>query len=343
MEYKLRYEDITGNPAPTINLDKSDFEFLKGRTVLVTGAGGSIGSRIANHLAQVPDVKLLALDRDENSLHSLSLLISNTALFQEATYVLQDIRDKIGLDKILKHSKPSLIIHCAALKHLSVLENHPREAVLTNVIGTLNLLESAAESDVPHFLNVSTDKAAEPTSILGKSKRIAELLVIHERNIGRKGFTNVRFGNVFNSKGSVIETFQHQILNGASITLTDPGMKRYFMHIDEAAALAIKSSAINAGAIHILDMGEPILMIDIIERLKLALKSNAKIEVTGARQGEKFNEDLMNEFESFGKTTNVKIRTLDANQSGVKLSETPRIDSDLEAINFIGKTLGNVE
>ena len=341
MTHELRYEDITGNPAPTINLDQDDFKFLKGRTVLVTGAGGSIGSRIANHLAQVPDVKLLALDRDENSLHSLSLLISNTALFQEATYVLQDIRDKIGINRILQESKPSLVIHCAALKHLSVLENHPREAVLTNVLGTWNLLEGAIKWNVPYFLNVSTDKAAEPTSILGKTKRIAELLVINQRNKGQKGFTNVRFGNVFNSKGSVIETFQHQILNGVSITLTDPGMMRYFMHIDEAAALAIKSSAINAGAIHILDMGEPIKMLEIIERLKFALNSRANVEVTGARSGEKLNEDLMNEFESLGKTKNSKIRTLNAIQSGIKLDEELKIDSDLEAINFINKTLHN--
>ena len=341
MTHELRYEDITGNPAPTINLDQDDFKFLKGRTVLVTGAGGSIGSRIANHLAQVPDVKLLALDRDENSLHSLSLLISNTALFQEATYVLQDIRDKIGINRILQESKPSLVIHCAALKHLSVLENHPREAVLTNVLGTRNLLEGAIKWNVPYFLNVSTDKAAEPTSILGKTKRIAELLVINQRNKGQKGFTNVRFGNVFNSKGSVIETFQHQILNGVSITLTDPGMMRYFMHIDEAAALAIKSSAINAGAIHILDMGEPIKMLEIIERLKFALNSRANVEVTGARSGEKLNEDLMNEFESLGKTKNSKIRTLNAIQSGIKLDEELKIDSDLEAINFIDKTLHN--
>ena len=341
MTHELRYEDITGNPAPTINLDQDDFKFLKGRTVLVTGAGGSIGSRIANHLAQVPEVKLLALDRDENSLHSLSLLISNTALFQEATYVLQDIRDKIGINRILQESKPSLVIHCAALKHLSVLENHPREAVLTNVLGTRNLLEGAIKWNVPYFLNVSTDKAAEPTSILGKTKRIAELLVINQRNMGQKGFTNVRFGNVFNSKGSVIETFQHQILNGVSITLTDPGMMRYFMHIDEAAALAIKSSAINAGAIHILDMGEPIKMLEIIERLKFALNSRANVEVTGARSGEKLNEDLMNEFESLGKTKNSKIRTLNAIQSGIKLDEELKIDSDLEAINFIDKTLHN--
>jgi FlaA1/EpsC-like NDP-sugar epimerase len=341
MTHELRYEDITGNPAPTINLDQDDFKFLKGRTVLVTGAGGSIGSRIANHLAQVPEVKLLALDRDENSLHSLSLLISNTALFQEATYVLQDIRDKIGINRILQESKPSLVIHCAALKHLSVLENHPREAVLTNVLGTRNLLEGAIKWNVPYFLNVSTDKAAEPTSILGKTKRIAELLVINQRNMGQKGFTNVRFGNVFNSKGSVIETFQHQILNGVSITLTDPGMMRYFMHIDEAAALAIKSSAINAGAIHILDMGEPIKMLEIIERLKFALNSRANVEVTGARSGEKLNEDLMNEFESLGKTKNSKIRTLNAIQSGIKLDQELKIDSDLEAINFINKTLHN--
>jgi len=339
MAIELKYEEITGNPTPIIGLEERDLAFLRDKTILVTGAGGSIGSRVMNQLAHVPDVNLIALDRDENALHSLSLAVSNTALFQEANYVLQDIRDKVGIDKLIKESNPSLIIHCAALKHLSVLERYPREAVLTNVLGTKNLLDSAVKYKTPGFLNVSTDKAAEPISVLGKTKRIAELLVIHHRLNGNSGFTNVRFGNVFNSKGSVIETFAHQILNGASITLTDPHMKRYFMHIDEAAALAIKSAVLNAGDIHILDMGKPILMTEIIERIQIVLNSNVDIQVTGARNGEKLNEDLMNSFENLEHTDISKIRVLASNQPGLYLKDSLDITNDADALLFISESL----
>lgn len=339
MAAELRYEEITGNSTPNIGLEERDFMFLRGKTILVTGAGGSIGSRVMNQLAHVPDVNLMALDRDENALHSLSLAVSNTALFQETSYVLQDIRDKVGLDHLIKESNPSLIIHCAALKHLSVLERYPREAVLTNVLGTKNLLDSAVKHKVPGFLNVSTDKAAEPISVLGKTKRIAELLVIKLRLSGNSGFTNVRFGNVFNSKGSVIETFVHQILNGAAITLTDPQMKRYFMHIDEAAALAIKSAVLNSGDIHILDMGRPILMTEIINRIQKALNSNVEILVTGARNGEKLNEDLMNSFENLEQTEISKIRVLASNHPGITLEDSLNIANDEEALSFIAKIL----
>ena len=339
MTVDLSYEEVTGNPTPNIGLEERDFMFLRGKTILVTGAGGSIGSRVMNQLAHVPDVNLVALDRDENALHSLSLTVSNTALFQETSYVLQDIRDKAGLDHLIKVSNPSLIIHCAALKHLSVLERYPREAVLTNILGTNNLLDSAVKYKVPGFLNVSTDKAAEPISVLGKSKRIAELLVIKHRLSGNSGFTNVRFGNVFNSKGSVIETFAHQILNGAAITLTDPQMKRYFMHIDEAAALAIKSAVLNSGDIHILDMGNPILMTEIINRMQKVLNSNVEISVTGARNGEKLNEDLMNSFESLAQTEIIKIRVLASNHPGITLEDSLKIANDAEALSFIAKIL----
>jgi FlaA1/EpsC-like NDP-sugar epimerase len=337
MDDLLRYEEITGNPPPTIDLDPNDFSFFHGKTILVTGAGGSIGSRIVNHLAKVPNIKLLAVDRDENALHSLSLTVSNTALFQEAAYILLDIRDKVGVERIIADSRPATIIHCAALKHLSVLERFPREAVMTNVFGTKNLIDSAIRNDVTTFLNVSTDKAVKPSSILGKTKRIAELVTIQARNNGFHGYTNVRFGNVFNSKGSVIETFTHQIINNAPITLTDSSMRRYFMHIDEAAALAIKSSVINAGPIHILDMGVPVLLVDVIERIKAVLKSNAEIVITGARQGEKFNEDLMNIFENSSITSDPKIRALKSNQDGIEIDEDWIIDDDSAALAFIAR------
>ena len=339
MEDLLRYEAITGNPSPTIYLDSRDYSFFNGKTILVTGAGGSIGSRIVNHLSKVPNIKLLAVDRDENALHSLSLAVSNSALFQETSYVLLDIRDKIGVERIFAESRPALVIHCAALKHLSVLERFPREAVMTNVLGTKNIVDNAIKYGVKTFLNVSTDKAVEPTSILGKTKRIAELVTIQARNNGYNGYTNVRFGNVFNSKGSVIETFTHQILNNAPITLTDSSMRRYFMHIDEAAALAIKSSIINAGPIHMLDMGSPVLLVDVISRIKAALNSTAEIVITGARQGEKLNEDLMNMFENSSITSDPKIRALISDQRGVELDEKWNIDDDLSALAFIARYL----
>ena len=335
MEESLSYEAITGNPSPVVHLGSNDYSFFIGKTILVTGAGGSIGSRVVNHLAKIPNVDILALDRDENALHSLSLTISNTALFQESSYILLDIRDKVGVERFFKESRPSIVIHCAALKHLSVLERFPREAVLTNVFGTKNLIESAANHGVATFLNVSTDKAVEPTSILGKTKRIAELLVIQARNEGYDGFTNVRFGNVFNSKGSVIETFTHQILSNSPITLTDSSMSRYFMHIDEAAVLAIKSSIINAGPVHILDMGRPVLLADVIARIKLALKSHGEVVLTGARQGEKLNEDLINTLENASATSDPKIRVLDSNQKGIKISDDWHIQDDSSALSFI--------
>jgi FlaA1/EpsC-like NDP-sugar epimerase len=210
---------------------------------------------------------------------------------------------------------------------------------MTNVFGTKNLIDSAIKHSVTTFLNVSTDKAVEPTSILGKTKRIAELVTIQARNKGWHGYTNVRFGNVFNSKGSVIETFTHQIINNAPITLTDSSMRRYFMHIDEAAALAIKSSIINAGPIHILDMGAPVLLVEVIERIKVALQSNAEIVITGARQGEKLNEDLMNVFENSSITSDPKIRALKSNQNGIEIDEDWIIDDDSAALAFIARYL----
>jgi len=316
MSDKFTYEEITGNPEPRIKFEESDKENLSGLRILVTGAGGSIGSKVALLLAKVPNVSIFALDRDENSLHSLSLSISQTALFDNANYVLQDIRDSDGLFSLFDEKKFDLVIHCAALKHLSALEIYPREAYLTNVVGSFNLLQAASNFSVPRFLNVSTDKAVRPTSILGKSKRIAELLTIGYRNNGFPGYTNVRFGNVFNSKGSVIETFSHQMQNNFPVTLTDAKMSRFFMHTEEAALLAIKSVILNGGQIHMLDMGKSIPILDVINNLKIALNSTSPISITGARKGEKLDEDLMNDFEDAEVTEHKKIRILSSNEKG---------------------------
>jgi FlaA1/EpsC-like NDP-sugar epimerase len=341
MSEEFTYEEITGNPKPIIEFEDAEKKILSGLKVLVTGAGGSIGSRVALQLSGVPGIDFFALDRDENALHSLSLSMSQTALFDNANYVLQDIRDAEGLMTLFEERKFDLVIHCAALKHLSALENYPREAYLTNVFGSYNLLKAATTFSVPGFLNVSTDKAVMPSSVLGKTKRIAELLTIGNRNSGFSGYTNVRFGNVFNSKGSVIETFAHQMKNNFPITLTDLNMRRFFMHIDEAALLAIKSVVINGGQIHMLDMGTSIPIIDVINNLKKFLGSSSALKITGARPGEKIDEDLMNEFENALTTQHAKIRVLSSDEEG--RIDIPKIipDSQASAVKIIEGLLDN--
>ncbi len=341
MVSQFTYEEITGNPKPSIKFEELEKENLSGLRILVTGAGGSIGSRVAMLLASVPNVGLFALDRDENALHSLSLSISQSALFDDANYILQDIRDLEGLMGLFDEKRFDLVIHCAALKHLSALEIYPREAYLTNVIGTHNLLLASTKSNVSRFLNVSTDKAVRPSSILGKSKRISELLTIGCRNNNYSGYTNVRFGNVFNSKGSVIETFSHQMQNNFPVTLTDVNMRRFFMHTDEAALLAIKSVIINGGQIHMLDMGLSIPIVNVINNLKSVLNSNSPVVVTGARKGEKIDEDLMNDFENALTTDNKKIRVLSSNEEGI--FEIPNIHpaSQSDAVSLMESLLAN--
>ena len=253
---------------------------------------------------------MLATDRDENRLHSLSLEIMGTALFNSSQYRVLDIRDSTGVDNIISEYKPTMIIHAAALKHLAILEKQPREAYLTNFLGTRNLLRSASQNDVRRFLNISTDKAANPISILGKTKYMAEILTTNFRRNGFHQYTSVRFGNVFNSKGSVIETFTRQIKLGLPITLTDPEVNRFFMKIEEAANLSLLASALNEGDIHILDMGEPIKLLDIINKLIDILDGKSEIVIVGLREGEKIQEELWSNLEHVLQTKNASIKAL---------------------------------
>lgn len=295
----ISYERITGRTPRTVFFSKVEFEALSGKKFLITGAGGSIGSRITKLISNIPGVDFLATDRDETALHSLSLQLSSRALFDSPRIELLDIKDREGINLALDRYKPDVVIHAAALKHLSALERQPREAVLSNVLGTANIVESALTQRVPYFINISTDKAADATSVLGKSKRLGEYLITHcRKERGMRNWTSCRFGNVYNSRGSVIETFISQMRNGTPITLTDKDVMRYFMHPDEAAFLTIKSLLINAGDIHIFDMGEPIPIREIINNLAKELRSTSPIVTTGLRQGEKLSEDLFSKLDS---------------------------------------------
>jgi FlaA1/EpsC-like NDP-sugar epimerase len=292
IENKITYENVLNRKVRTIPFDSSEISALREERILITGAGGSIGSRIAIALSKIGGVNFLATDRDESALHSLSLKLTSTALFEGSNFLLLDIRDPIGAKNIAQEYKPTVIIHAAALKHLSVLEKQPREALLTNVYGTLNMLEIAKTIGVDKFVNISTDKAASPVSVLGRSKFLAELLTANYKVNHGLNFTSVRFGNVFGSRGSVIETFIDQIQRGMPITVTHPAVKRYFMHADEAAFLTLKSTFVSGEDIHLFDMGEPILIIHLIEQLQKLLGGHSSLIFTGLRDGEKINEDL---------------------------------------------------
>jgi len=330
----ITFENVIGRPESNLDVGSALAGTLKSERILITGAGGSIGSKITTSIARFPDLEMLATDRDENRLHSLSLEIMGTALFNSSQYSVLDIRDLTGVENIIKEFKPTMVIHAAALKHLAILEKQPREAYLTNFLGTQNLLRSASRNNVQRFLNISTDKAANPVSILGKTKYMAEILTTNFRRNGFGQYTSVRFGNVFNSKGSVIETFISQIRLGLPVTLTDPEVNRFFMKIEEAANLSLLASALNEGDVHILDMGEPIKLLDVIKKLIEILDGKSEIVIVGLREGEKIQEELWSSQESILQTKTKGIKALNLVINGqlpTNFSENPLTDEEAVA------------
>jgi len=265
--------------------------YVTGRRVLVTGAGGSIGSELCRQLYRFAPAELIMLDRDESALHAVQLSIEGRALLESPDLVLVDIRDQVALGELLAERRPHVVFHAAALKHLSLLERHPAEAVKTNVWGTLDLLEAASACGVERFVNISTDKAADPSSVLGYSKRIAERLTAHVALRERRAFLSVRFGNVLGSRGSVLTTFQAQIENGGPVTVTHPDVTRFFMTVEEAVQLVIQAGAIGRpGDVLVLDMGEPVNIAHVARLLAARSERNVAIEFTGLRPGEKLHE-----------------------------------------------------
>jgi FlaA1/EpsC-like NDP-sugar epimerase len=330
----VTYESVIGRPESNLDLQVALRGALQSERILITGAGGSIGSKIATSISRFPSIEMLATDRDENRLHSLSLEIMGTALFDSSQFCVLDIRDAVGVENLMKEYKPTMVIHAAALKHLAILEKQPREAYLTNFLGTRNLLRSASANGVRRFLNISTDKAANPVSILGKTKYMAEILTTHFRRNGFNQYTSVRFGNVFNSKGSVIETFTRQIKLGLPVTLTDPEVNRFFMKIEEAANLSLLASALNEGDVHILDMGAPVKLMDIVKKLIEILDGNSEIVIVGLREGEKIQEELWSNQERVLQTKKEGIKALDliiGNNIPMDYDENPLTDDNAVA------------
>ena len=285
--------DLLGRPQVEIDLD-AIAAYLSGRKVLVTGAGGSIGSEICRQVRRFDPSELIMLDRDESALHALELNLGGRALLTSRNLVVADIRDACRVREVFAEHRPEVVFHAAALKHLPLLELHPGEGVKTNIGGTKNLLAAALEFGVNRFVNISTDKAADPVSVLGSTKLVAERLTADASLRTNGTYVSVRFGNVLGSRGSVLPTFRKQIENGGPVTVTHPDVTRYFMTTEEAVRLVFQAAAIgSAGEVLILDMGAPVRIDDLARRLIGRAGRPIDIHYTGLRPGEKLHERLV--------------------------------------------------
>lgn len=288
----LDVADLIGRSVSRPDLSAAS-SLISGRRILVTGAGGSIGSELCRQIHALGPAALLMLDRDESALHALSMSLSGRALLDSPEFVLADIRDPAALDAVFAAHRPEIVFHAAALKHLPMLERHPAEAWKTNVHGTRNVLEAALAHGVGRFVNVSTDKAARPTSMLGRSKRIAEGLTAQAAEHSGRDYVNVRFGNVIGSRGSAIPAFAEQIRAGGPVTVTHPDVTRYFMTIPEACELVLFALTVgHGGETLVLEMGEPVRIVDVVERMMTLSGRHCPITFTGLRPGEKLTEEL---------------------------------------------------
>ena len=268
--------------------------YLTGRRVLVTGAGGSIGSELCRQIYRFAPASLVMLERDESALHAVQLSIEGRALLDTRNLVVCDIRDAERLTEVFVEHRPEVVFHAAALKHLPLLEMHPSEAFKTNCVATQHLLDASIRFGVERFVNISTDKAADPCSVLGYTKRIAERLTAAAAQRSTGTYLSVRFGNVLGSRGSVLTSFRAQIEAGGPITVTDPEVTRYFMTVEEAVELVIQAGAVgHDGEAMVLDMGEPVRIADVAQRLADQADRTIEIVFTGLRPGEKLHEVLL--------------------------------------------------
>jgi FlaA1/EpsC-like NDP-sugar epimerase len=275
-------------------------EAFRDLCVLVTGAGGSIGSELSRQVAQLPVSSLILFDQDENSIFELRNQLDGMAPQLRSVAVVGDIRDRSQLERVFSQFHPSVVLHAAAYKHVSVMEENCCEAVLNNVLGTLALAEVGAFFRAERFLMISTDKAVQPASVMGATKRVAELSIQYLAAKSETQFASVRFGNVLGSRGSVVPIFLKQIAAGGPITVTDEHMTRYFMTIPDAVRLVLHASSLGTqGDIFMLDMGDPIKIVDLARRLvrSCGLRPDIDIEIkfVGTRAGEKLHEQLWSE------------------------------------------------
>ena len=316
---EIRIEDLLGREEIHINLDEIG-NLLEGKTVLVTGAAGSIGSEICRQLAHFPIKKLVCFDSAETPMHNLRLELEEKYKELNFVPVIGDVRSPDRVDYVFRNWHPQVVFHAAAYKHVPLMEENPCEAIRTNVFGTRVMADAAVSYGVEKFVMISTDKAVNPTNIMGCSKRLAEIyvqslsLAIERGEVkGETRFITTRFGNVLGSNGSVIPRFREQIAQGGPVTVTHPDIIRYFMTIPEACRLVLEAGTMGKGGeIFIFDMGEPVKIADLAKRMielsGLQVDKDIEIKYTGLRPGEKLYEELLNNKENTKETPHEKIR-----------------------------------
>ena len=305
-------EDLLQRP-PVEHDMEAVARYLNGETVLVTGAGGSIGSELCRQIAQMNPGQLIFLDHDENGVFLIDMEIKQRFPELEVVPLVRDIQARDTLEQVFKEYRPSVVFHAAAYKHVPLMELNPEEAVRNNLEGSKNLIDLSAGNGVKRFVFVSTDKAVNPSSVMGATKRMVEIYLQEKaRSCNSCVFCSVRFGNVLGSQGSVVLLFREQIARGGPVTVTHPEMKRYFMTIPEAVQLVIQAGALGRGGeIFVLDMGEPVKIVDLARDMiilsGLRPDEDIKVEYTGLRPGEKLYEELFSDRENFAVTRHERI------------------------------------
>lgn len=300
---------------------------IRDKRVLVTGAGGSIGSELCRQIVSYGPSALYMLDHDESNLHRLQLEISGSGLLDSDGLIVADIRDQARIRSLFEALRPQVVFHAAAHKHLPLLERHPCEGVKSNVVGTMNVVDAAVDNGAERIILISTDKAAEPTSVLGATKLLAEQVVRSRAGRGTS-VGSVRFGNVLGSRGSFLHVLAHQIASHEPITITDPDVDRFFMTVEEAVGLVLEAAAMaEMGETFVLDMGSPVRIVNLVETYAAqAGITQFELRFTGLRPGEKLNETLFSPSESRMPTAHPRITATRGDPSHVD------VDEELEAL-----------
>jgi len=354
----VQVEDVLGRAQVEVDFEQVA-SYLQGHTVLVTGAGGSIGSELCRQIARVGPARLILVDNAETALFDIERELVDERGFTPAVPKLVDVKDRKALRReVFEKYKPTVVFHAAAYKHVPLMETHPLESVRNNVAATRTVAELSAEFEVERFVLISTDKAVNPKTVLGQSKALCEWIVesFGQRRDVPTRFVAVRFGNVLNSSGSVIPTFRRQIARGGPVTVTHPEMTRYFMTIPEAVSLVVQAGAIGGrGQVFVLDMGEPVRIVDLATNMiRLSGREprppgepdegprDVRIQFIGARPGEKIHEQLWSEDEAVGETAHPKIMRLsrppvDAAWLAEQLHELERLADEGDTLEVVGK------
>ena len=346
--HPVSIEDLLERDEVRLDMDVVE-HYIRDKVVLVTGAGGSIGSEICRQIMRVGPKQLLLLGHGENSIYLINQELKNIYKDGPIIPIIADIRDKQQLDQIFTQYHPQVVFHAAAHKHVPLMEIQPMAAVLNNIYGTRNVADVAGRHGVERFVMISTDKAVNPTSVMGATKRVAEKVIISMNDTYDTKYITVRFGNVLGSRGSVIPLFKKQIEAGGPVTVTDPEMTRYFMTIPEASQLVLQAGAMGKGGeVFLLDMGEPVKIIDLARNMirlsGLEPDKDIHIKITGLRPGEKKYEELLTSEEGTNRTNHTKIfeaplDTVDRDWLIEKISTFDSCETDMDVIGVLQDTI----